>query len=146
MADDPDLKNYDPGRILIIFRGLQIQGFADGSFVKAVRNQKTFKTKVGAAGHVVRIRTRDRTGLVTVTLQATATSNDILQGFLDADELDGSGVGPLMIKDLNGNMLATAEQAWVTKVPDIERSTDGPDTEWEFECAVLVLKNGSSLT
>lgn len=147
MADnEPLFRNYDPARILVIFRGHQVQGYADGTFVKAVRNEKSFKTSVGAGGDVIRIRSRNKTGLVTISLQATATSNDVLQAFLDADELDGSGVGPLMIKDLNGNMLATATNAWVTKVPDMERSDDKPGTEWEFECASLVLRNGSSLT
>lgn len=138
--------NYSPDQIVVVFGGADIQGFADGTFVKAVRNEKSFKTKVGAGGAVTRIRSRNFTGMITVTLQSIAPTNDVLQAFLDADEEFGTGVKALLIKDLNGNMLATAEKAWVTKVPDMERSDDGPNTEWEFECARLILKNGSSLT
>lgn len=144
MADD--FGNYSPDQYLMIFGGQDIQGFADATFMKAVRNEKSFKTKVGAAGSVTRIRSRNFTGMVTITLQAISDSNDILQALLDIDEATGTGVRPLMIKDLNGNTVCTAEKAWVTKVPDLERSDDGPNTEWEFECAKLVLKHGGSLT
>lgn len=138
--------NYSPDQILIIFKGQDIQGLADGTFVKAVRSEKSFKTKVGARGAVTRIRMRNFTGIVTVTLQSISSSNDVLQAFLDADEEFGTGVGPLMIKDLNSNTLATADKAWATKVPDLERSDDGPNTEWEFECAHLIIKHGGSLS
>jgi hypothetical protein len=146
MAADVNFGNYSPDQYLFIFSGADIQGFADGTFMKAVRNEKSFKTKVGARGSVTRIRSRNFTGTVTITLQSISDSNDVLQGFLDIDEDTGLGFGSLMIKDLNGNTVATAETAWVTKVPDLERNDDAPNTEWEFECAQLILKHGGSLT
>jgi hypothetical protein len=30
--------------------------------------------------------------------------------------------------------------------PDLERSDDGPNTEWEVECAQLIIKHGGSLS
>lgn len=149
MADE--FATYSPDDIVIVVGGADIQGIADGTFVKAVRNEKGFKTKVGAGGAVTRIRSRNFTGLITIVLQSISKSNDVLQAFYDADEnIDGSfprnaGVVSVMIKDLNGNSLATAERAWVTKVPDWERSDDGPNTEWEIECAKLRLRQGSSI-
>lgn len=144
MADE--FGNYAPDQITINFGGVDLQGFADGTFIKAVRNQQSFKIKVGAAGAVTRIRSRDFTGMVTLTLQAISDSNDFLQAQLELDEQTGLGVKPLLVKDLNGLMMCTADKAWVRKVPDMERSDDGPNTEWEFECAKLVIHHGSSLT
>lgn len=148
MADE--FGNWSPDQLVFVFGGADIQGFADGTFIKAVRNEKSFKVKVGAAGAVTRIRSRNFTGMVTVILQSISASNDVLQAFQTLDEeatpaSPGAGIKPLLIKDLNGLTLATAEKAWVTKVPDFERSDDGPNTEWEFECARLLLRHGSTL-
>lgn len=138
-------KNYDPGRIIIIFKGAQIQGYAEGSFVKASRAEETFKTSAGAGGDVVRVRNRNKMGSVVVTLQAASASNDVLQAFLDTDEATGLGYGALMIKDLNGTTLVVAEKAWVQKPADSEYSADAPNREWTIDCAELLIKNGGSV-
>lgn len=141
----PAFKNYDPGRIIITFKGAQIQGYAEGVFVKATRNEESFKAQSGAGGDVVRVRNRNKMGQVVITLQAASDSNDILQAFADVDELTGLGYGPLMIKDLNGTTLILAEKAWVVKPADGEYGADAPNREWTIECAELDMKNGGSL-
>lgn len=138
-------KNYDPGRIIVIFKGAQIQGYAEGSFVKASRSEETFKTSVGAGGDVVRVRNRNKMGSVVITLQAAAASNDVLQAFHDTDELTGLGYGALMIKDLNGSTLITAEKAWIQKPADGEYGADSPSREWTIDCAEIIIKNGGAV-
>jgi len=138
-------KNYDPGRIIVTFKGAQIQGYAEGTFVKASRAEETFKTNVGAGGDVVRIRNRNKMGSVVVTLQAASSSNDTLQSFVDLDELTGLGYGALMIKDLNGTTLVVAEKAWVQKPADAEYGAENPNREWIIDCAEIVVKNGGSV-
>lgn len=137
--------NYDPGRIIVTFKGAQIQGYADGTFVKWSRRVETFKDSAGAGGDVVRVRSRDKRGTVVITLQAASSSNDVLQAFADADEATGLGYGTLMIKDANGTTLIVAEKAWVEKLPDGEYATDASNREWTIACAELVIKNGGSL-
>lgn len=138
-------KNYDPGRIIVIFKGAQIQGYAEGTFVKASRAEETFKTSAGAGGDIVRVRNRNKMGSVVITLQAASTSNDVLQGFHDIDELTGLGYGSLMIKDLNGLTLINAEKAWVNKPADGEYGAESPNREWTIDCAELSIKNGGAV-
>lgn len=138
-------KNYDPGRIIIVFKGFQIQGYADGTFVKAGRKEETFKSSVGAGGDVVRVRNRNKMGDVVVTLQAAAESNDVLQAFADLDEETGLGYGALLVKDLNGTTLYTADKAWIEKPADGEFASDSSNREWTIACAQLVMKNGGAV-
>lgn len=145
MADPIQFGNYAPDQYVVNFGGRDLQGFADGTFIKAVMNEQTFKVKAGVR-IVTRVRTTNFTGVVTMTFAAISDSNDVLQAFADADRESGRGAAPLFIKDLNGNTAATAAHAWIRKVPDLERGDDGPNTEWEFECAELIIHHGGSLT
>lgn len=138
-------KNYDPGRIIVVFKGAQIQGYADGTFVKASRSAETFKSNVGAGGDVVRVRSRNKLGQVVITLQAASSSNDVLQAIADADENTGAAYGSLMIKDLNGTTLVVASTAWVVKPADAEYAADASNREWTIECAELKISNGGSV-
>ena len=55
-----DFKNYDPGKIVVVFRGILISGYAEGTFVNAERNEDSFEVSVGAGGDVTRVRKRNR--------------------------------------------------------------------------------------
>jgi len=138
-------KNYDPGRIVVIWNGIQIQGYAHDSFVKCSRNEDTFTQKVGANGDVVRIRNRNRMGKVVLTLQDTSPSNDLLSQAAQADERTGLGFGPLLVKDLNGTTVVQAANAWITKPADVEYGADTGNNEWTITCAELEMTIGGEL-
>ena len=137
---------YDPQRIIITFKGTQILGFADGTFVKCARAEATFKTKVGAYGDVVRTRNRNKMGSCVLTLQQTSLSNDLLSLSLFNDELTGTGAGSLVVKDLNGTTLYQAEKAWVQKPADGEYADDATDREWTIDCGELSVYNGGAVS
>ena len=135
---------YDPGKIIILFRGKQILGFADGTFVKEMRAEESFKNKAGANGDVVRTRNRNKMGSVTVTLQSTSLSNDDLSSALALDELSGTGAGALLVKDLLGNSLIQAEKAWVQKPADAPFGDDAENREWTLDCGEINIFNGGN--
>ena len=139
------MKQYDPKKIVATFRGILIQGYADGTFVTAERKEDAFDTSVGAGGDVTRVRNNDRTGLVTLTLQSESLTNDLLSANLLIDEESGLGIGALMVKDLNGTTLISAESAWIKKFPVGEYADDGGSREWVIECADLRMFVGGSL-
>lgn len=139
-------KNYDPSKVIVTFKGIQVQGYAESTFVKASRAEETFKTNVGAGGDVVRVRNRNRMGTVVVTLQMSSPTNDLLQAIATQDEITGDQYGSLQIKDLNGTTYVTAEKAWIQKPADAEFGADSPNREWSIDCAELVIKNGGSVS
>ena len=136
---------YDPYKVIVTYNGLDFQGFAEGTFVEAERLQDGFTMKVGATGDVTRVKNRDRTGKVTVTLMAASPTNDLLGQFYFLDEQDDVfDGGALQIKDMNGNMKCHADAAWIMKLPKIERGKDAQNVQWVFECADLDITPGGN--
>lgn len=138
------VKNYDPALVQMIFAGASIEGLADGTFLTAARNNQSFELSTGADGEGARAKSNDKSGTVVFTLLQTSASNDILAALALLDELQGDGVSPLMIKDLNGTTLVTAETAWVQKPADVERAKTISDTEWTIETNNLQIFPGGS--
>jgi hypothetical protein len=141
-------KNHDPKRYVVVFGGHQVQGYASGTFVQVARESDSFSDEVGAGGDVVRSRTHDKRGSVTITLQAASPSNDVLSAFVIADELGvtvNAGVKPLLVKDLNGTTVATAAEAWVQKPAEIEGAAEHTNREWVIRCAQLNINVGGSI-
>jgi hypothetical protein len=129
------LKTYDPKKISIIFFGIPLEGFADGTFVSATRSNDSFTKTSGADGIVSRSKSNDTGAEVTVTLAQTSTSNAILSGFMIADELKSAGAGPLIIKDSGGSTLFFAAAAWIRKPADITNAKEIENREWIFDTA-----------
>lgn len=141
-----DTKLYDPGEVVVVFGAISLSGFAEGSFVEIERSKEAFALKVGADGMVTRIRSRDRSGEIKVKLKQTAPANLLLTAVAVSDEASPTGIGilPILVKDLLGNSIATAKEAWVKKMPKGEYGTDETEREWVFTCAVLVQAEGGN--
>ncbi len=142
------MKNYDPKRFVLIFKGIKLQGFADATFIQVARATDTFSDVVGAQGDVVRVKSHDQRGTVTATLQYASPINDLLSALAVVGEegttVDGD-VGDLLLKDLNGTTVAACQEAWIQKQPDIDVSVESPNRVWVFRCAKLKLVVGGAL-
>ncbi len=145
MAAPLTFKYYSPSEVTFSFNGTRIVGFMDGTFIDAEREEQGFTKHTGALGDVTRTRNLNRTGKVTLTLMAQSPSNDLLQAIATSDEQFGDGVGALMIKDLNSNMLCHASLAWIQKMPKVERAKESGSTVWVFECADLEINAGGGI-
>ena len=139
-----DFKNYDPGQIVISFGSVRLTGFMDGTFVVAERTEDAFETHVGAGGDVTRVRNRDTSGTVTVTLKAESPANALLSAIARLDEKFGTGVNPIRVENLNGTHIAEAANAWIQKRPNAEWADTASGREWVFGCADLAMINGSN--
>lgn len=136
---------YDPSQVVVTWGPNLISGFAEGTFIAATRDEDGFFKKIGADGEVGRARNKNRGGSVTLTLLQTSLSNDTLSASQVADELTGLGTFPLLVKDLLGNTLLTAPNAWVKKRADAEFGKEISDREWILDCDQLLGVVGSSL-
>jgi len=138
-------KNYDPTRVTVAFGAILIQGFNDGTMIKTSRNEDAYTVKVGGQGDVTRVRSRNKTGQITITLLAESPTNDLLTAQALIDEESGTAYAPIMVKDLNGTTLMVAENAWIMKMPEVEHATDASPREWVIECADLTMTVGGSV-
>jgi len=140
----PPSLSYDPGQVIVTFLGTPLHGFADGTYVKIVRNEEAFKLQVGADGEPARVRNRNRSGQVSIILQQSSIRNDVLSAAAALDELAAGGVGALLIKDLNGTTLVNALAAWVRKLPETELGKELGQREWVLETGQLTMFVGGN--
>lgn len=138
-------RTYDPSEVSVSFKGVNITGFMDGTFIDAEREEDAFTKHVGATGDVTRTKNLNRTGKVTITLMAASSSNDALMALHAADDLLGLSFGPLQIIDHNGNMHCRATEAWIMRVPKTERAKESGNCVWIFECARLEIVQGGNV-
>jgi hypothetical protein len=126
-------KSYDPAKVLIAFGGNQISGFADGTYLEVERNEDTWELVVGADGEATRARKHNRSAKATITLLQSSASNDILSAIQVADEIAGTGVNTLIVKDVLGTTLVSAQSAWIVKPAKISYSNGVESREWVIE-------------
>ncbi len=139
-----DYNEYAPDAVSFSFKGFDIKGFEDGTFIEVERSQPGFSKKVGSLGDVVRTASNDRTGKYTLTLQAQSAYNDILQAIADEDEKFRTGTGSINVQDHLGNMQCHSSIAWIEKRPKIDRAKEAGPTVWVFECADLEMNSGGN--
>lgn len=139
------VKRYDPKDIIVTLAGAPMEGFAEGTFVNAERTNDSFQTVVGADGEGARAKSNDQSGTVTVTLMQTSLSNDILSAQLTLDELQGDGVFPLLIKDLNGLTIIAAESAYIQKPPAAGYGRELEDRVWVIATPKLEMFIGGAV-
>lgn len=125
------LKTYDPAALIITFRGLVIDGFGEDSVVKIARQEETWKLKNGTTGETCRSRNRNRSGTVEMTLLQSSAANDLLSQVMAQDELLGTGVGPLMVKDSLGTTFVHGDGCFLEKPADPEFSKEVGDRVWK---------------
>ena len=131
------MNTYDPSQISVIVGGAVISGFADGTFVNAARNEDAFTYVPSSTGGGTRTKNANKSGRVTLTLQKTSESNEVLDNYADLDEKSNEGIFSILIRDNNGKDLHKGESAWIVKKPDSEESKELPNREWIIEVAEL---------
>lgn len=128
---------YDPKLVLLNLGEVFFSGFAPGTMIRVSRDQDSFTKVAGSDGEVARVRNRNRSGSVTVTLLQTSQCNDRCSALLAADELFGTGVRPLRLVDASGTTVIAADRAWIRKPADPEFADSLSNREWTIDCADL---------
>ena len=139
------MQTWDPQKFTISIAGITVVQYAPGTFIKAMRNEDAFTLTVGADGIGTRTRNANRSGRFEVTLMASSPSNDALQALAALDEASGAGVGAALVKDLSGTAFASGQNAWVVKIPDIERAKELGEVTWIIETDLIQLSQGGTL-
>ncbi len=128
------LKTYDPKKILISLGSHAVKGLSDGTFVTIEANGDGITKKVGCDGEVVRSIDPDSTAKVTLTLLMQSPTIAWAQQTYDRDRTTGDGTFPVLIKDMKGGLVFSANDAWIVKPPNREFGKDMPDRELVIDC------------
>ena len=133
----PAPATYDPSMVKVLVGGAIIGGFADGTFVQAEYSSDFFTKTTGSDKLTTRVKQNDFSGTITLTLQQSSPSNDILSGFVALDRVNNTGVVPIAVSDLSGRTVVGTAYGWVRKPPAVEFSKEVSNREWVIDCAEM---------
>lgn len=124
----PRAKTYDPKKVMVIWGGVALTGFAEGSIVSCEKNEENATHVVGAQGEVTQVINSDNTGTITVSLKSNSSSLPLL-----ADDAQTNVIKPIQVIDMNsGAQNAGGSEAWVTKTPNLTKAKELEDIDVEI--------------
>lgn len=129
---------YDPKKVIVIFGSRTITGFAEDDIISIKPHGEGMQLFVGADGAVARSVDPDHTFEVTFHLSSASKSNAYLSKCYNADRLTGQFIVPLLIKDLGGDTLFAASQAWVANFPEATRSRTIETQDWVIQTGQII--------
>lgn len=135
---------YAADSINILFGGIKISGYADGTYISVKRSSPLYTKKIGADGTGARARQADLSGEIEITLLATSPSNDFLSAQVVLDR-NGLGVNGFQMTDkLSPNEICHADRAWVAEMPQTEKDKEVGEKKWVFHTIKLEMFHGGN--
>ena len=123
-----------------------VSGFSEDSIVTIERNSDTFSLYTGADDTNTRIYQANTSGMITLPLQQTSNSNDILSQLYENDRAsrDSSGMFAITVKDNSGRSVFFAEEAFIGRVPDASFGNSMNLREWQIQAVRLKVTFGGN--
>lgn len=120
---------YAPGAHIVAMGGVQLRGFADGTFIEVEEIGDGITSGSGADGETYRAIPANQRFRITITLNQTSPSNTYLSGLYQADRVsNGAATVPFLTEDVTGQTVIAAGQSWVTKLPNAAFSKQADNT------------------
>ena len=126
------IKTYNPKEITIACGNHIITGYAEDSFVTIDPSGDGITKKVGCDGEIVRSISPDDTSVIKISLLQISESNSWLQARYNEDKKTGNGMFPVLIKDLKGGMVFSADAAWAIKPTSRTFGKEAGNRDWEI--------------
>lgn len=126
------VRTYNPKELTIAFGNHIVTGTADDSFLTIDPNGDGITKKVGCDGEVVRSISPDDTYIIKLSVFQTSETNSFLQQKVALDRKTGDGMFPILIKDLKGGMVFSADNAWPSKPASRGYGKEAGNREWEI--------------
>lgn len=121
--------SFDFTRVTCALGSHIASGFADDG-ITVEYTEDRWLPSTGADGGFTRSKSNNKEGTFILALQAASVTNDVLASYAKQDELAGTGVFPVLIKDLNGRTVASATEAYVVGIPSTALGREAGTREW----------------
>ena len=128
---------YDPGNVVLNINGIDISGFAEGTFIEVDRYVDAWSMAVGSDGEVTRVKSQNVSGYFKFTLQQGSPSNDVVSALATQDEQSSNAVVPVLMTDKNGNTIAKGAKSWVKKKAKSSFANTNENREWTLDTGNL---------
>lgn len=137
------VKTYNSRLVTVALGTHAVSGFADDSFISIEAVGDGVSSKSGCDGEVARAVDPNEQYTVKLTLLQTSVTNAFLQAMYNADKTNGDGMFPILIKDLKGNFVFSADSAWVVKPAGRTYGKETNNREWELTTGPATLNEGT---
>lgn len=137
------VKTYSSKQVTVSVGTHSVSGFADDSFIQIEPLGDGVTSKSGCDGEVARAVDPNEQYSVTITLLQTSATNAYLQAQHNKDKADGDGTFAILIKDLKGGLVFSADSAWVVKAPSRTFGKEANNREWKIETGQATLNEGT---
>lgn len=124
------IQAYDPAKVLLYIGGQKVSGFAADTKIAISRNNDNIAPHVGVDGEVSVALSRDNSGVVTISLQNTATWNGYLAQWQRQANVTGLVYLPVQVEGSQGLSLNTI--GWIQKQPDLSYGSEVGQMDWEI--------------
>lgn len=122
------VKTYDPKKVTVMYNGMVVTGFAEGSMVKCEKNEDNNTPHVGVLGEVSRAVNADNTGKITISLAGTSPWIGIFSRLASSNELSSCTV--IDMNDAGVNI--GGSECWIIKSPDVNIGKEVEDQDIEI--------------
>ena len=137
-----ELRQYNQQKVVGSWApaGVAVIDITDGSvsdeFFSTARNAPRWAHESDGMGNATRVKGNDRGASFTVTLSASSPTNEALTRAAEADDITETVVGPMLLRDLNGQTVITANNAYLEGIPDRAYQGNARGTvAWVFHCS-----------
>lgn len=140
-----DLNTYSPSDVIVSIAGMHtVVGYADGTFIRIVKETKPFEKTRAMNGEISRIYSEEDVFRLELTLMQSSSSNNILSMLYNIDKATRVGKFPLFIKDGRGQTTFLAATTWIEQLPEVTFSSTLGTNTWVFGCcdaAIMIAGN-----
>lgn len=121
---------YDPKKVRLYLMTQRVTGFAADTKIVVSRNEDNVIPHVGTDGEMSAALSRNQSGVMTVSLQNTATWNAYLANWQKQASVTGVVFFPVQLEGSQGPSLNTV--GWIQRQPDLTYGTEVGQLDWEI--------------
>jgi hypothetical protein len=121
---------YDPKNVKLYIGGQRVYGYAPDTKISMSRNGDNITNVVGTDGEASAALNRDRSGIMTVSLQQTSGFNSYLMAWQRQADSTGLVWLPILLEGSQG--VSVSSFCNISKQPDFSYTSDVNQLDWEF--------------
>ena len=145
-----ELRNFDPDQVTVTWvlptGAIDLtEGLIDGAgAIAETKNAAAWSLRSDRQSNAVRNKMRNKTGTLALTYVAEAEIQSVLSGLAITDNETGAVVGPVVVRDLNGDTIMTYAGAFILDDPTVSFGDTAADRVYTFGYAQRVPFVGGS--
>lgn len=126
-----DVLTYSPGQVVITVCGFVVEGWSN---VSITFNSPVFRQIRGIRGKNTRVRNKDSSATVRISLIQSSIANDVFTSLLHEDRNSGASRLDITIKDNSGTGLFVSQTAYIEGFPEVSYSASQSERVWTVLC------------